>query len=130
KVIAAAKRVPANVVGDGTNTLMNLIVEKNELRKHVPHLYYRPINVNKALHERLNELGYTVDTILKKNEKVYLQTISNVSAGGEPVDVTSHLTPKQKEIAIRATKAIPGLAHSGVDMIVDDENGTGKILEL
>src|SRR5699024_9040355 len=37
---------------------------------------------------------------------------------------------KQKEIAIRATKAIPGLAHSGVDMIIDDEMGTGKILEL
>src|SRR5699024_659455 len=114
EIIAAAKRVPANVVGDGVNTIMNLIVKKNELRKHVPHLYYRPINVNKALHERLNSLGYTVDTVLDKNEKVYLQTISNVSAGGEPIDVTSDLTSKQKEIAICATKAIPGLAHSGV----------------
>jgi len=130
KVIAAAKRVPANVVGDGSNTIMDLIIEKNELRKHVPHLYYRPINVDKTLHERLSTLGYTVDTILKENEKVYLQTISNVSAGGEPIDVTPHLTSKQKEIAIRATKAIPGLAHSGVDMIIDDEMGTGKILEL
>lgn len=130
QVIAAAKRVPANVVGDGISTIMDLIIKKNELRKHVPHLYYRPINVNKALHERLNALGYTIDTVLEKNETVYLQTISNVSAGGEPVDVTADLTSEQQEIAIRATKAIPGLVHSGVDMIIDDENGTGKILEL
>ncbi|MEI3609581.1 ATP-grasp domain-containing protein [Pseudogracilibacillus sp. SO10305] len=130
EVIAAVKRVPANVVGDGVKTINELIKEKNDLRKKTPHLYYRAIVIDKAMHNKLKDYGLTVDSVLPEGKRIYLNTISNVSAGGEPIDFTDQITEKQKRIAIRANQAIPGLAHSGIDMIVNDTDGTGIILEL
>lgn len=130
EVLAAAHRRPANVIGDGRSTIAQLIEEKNELRKLTPHLYYRPILVNKQLHEMISKKGYTLDSVLNKGERLYLRTVSNISAGGDPVDVTNTLSERQREIAVEAVKAVPGLTHCGVDMIVDEENESGVILEL
>src|SRR5699024_5215725 len=65
-----------------------------------------------------------------KDTRVFLRTKSNLSAGGDSIDTTEDLTPELKQIAINAGKAIPGLAHYGVDMIVDLERNTGTILEV
>lgn len=129
EVIAAAKRLPANVVGDGQSTIIQLINRKNEYRKKIPHLYYRPIKVDNEVKENISNQGYTLDTILEKGERLFLRKVSNVSSGGDPIDVTSDLSEEQKKIAIRAVQAIPGLSHCGVDMIVNPQ-GYGTILEL
>lgn len=130
KVIAAANRIPANVIGDGHSTIAKLIEIKNEFRKQIPHLYYRPIKIDAEVRNIIADAGYSLDTILKKGERLFLRKVSNVSTGGDPIDYTDKLTKKQKEIAIAATNAIPGLTHCGVDMIVDEKNGTGVILEI
>src|SRR5699024_7728785 len=49
---------------------------------------------------------------------------------GEPIDYTDKLTNEQKEIAIKATKSIPGLIKCGVDMMIRERDKTGIVIEL
>lgn len=130
RVLGAMNRRPANVVGDGVHTIKELIDIKNNIRKMNPHLTSRLIKVDREIQTMLERLDYTLDTIPKKDELVFLREKSNLSTGGDAIDVTELLTPELEEIAINAGKAIPGLAHYGVDMIVDQENNTGVILEV
>jgi D-alanine-D-alanine ligase-like ATP-grasp enzyme len=130
KVIGAVNRIPANVTADGSHSIAQLIDQKNELRKQVPHLYNRPIKIDKELIRQLEQAGLTLDTVPQAGEKIYLKKVSNVSAGGDPVDVTDELTPTIKEIAVNAVKAVPGLVQCGVDMMVDDNRESGVIIEL
>src|SRR5699024_10851535 len=86
--------------------------------------------VDKEIERVLAEVGYTLDAIPKKNELVFLREKSNLSTGGDAVDVTEQLTPEISQIAVDAGKAIPGLSHFGVDMIVSDDRKEGVILEV
>lgn len=130
KVIAAANRVPAHIVGDGKRTIASLIQEKNYERGKNPNLRHRLIRLDSALNQYLESLGLTLDTVLNKNKLLTLREISNVSLGGEPVDYTELLTDEQKAIAEKATKSIPGLAQCGVDMMIDTESNRSVIIEL
>lgn len=130
KVLAAANRLPANVLGDGNQTIAQLIREKNELRKNVPHLYHRPIKMDLQVRQLIEQENYTLESILPKGKRVYLSKTSNVSTGGDPIDITNELTKNQRDIAIGASKAIPGLTHSGVDIIINKETGKTVVLEV
>lgn len=130
KVIAAFKKDPANVIGDGTNTIENLIRLKNEKRTKTPALKNRPIRVDRETNRLLTSNGYTMKSVPKKGEQVFLKTKNNVSAGGDSIDVTDELTSEICDIAIRAANAIPGLVQTGVDMMVDLKNNKGAVLEL
>lgn len=129
-VVGAFDRIPANVIGDGINTIETLIKFKIEERQKNPALYNRPIIVDKEVHNLLAAKGYTIKTVPKKGERVFLKTKNNVSSGGDSRDVTDELTDEIKNIAINATKAIPGLVQAGIDIIVDKENNKGVVLEI
>jgi D-alanine-D-alanine ligase-like ATP-grasp enzyme/acylphosphatase len=130
QVLGAANRRPANIVGDGIHTVQQLIRLKNKERKNIPHLYFRPIKLDKEVRHSIESAGYTLESIPKAGKRIYLRKISNVSAGGDPIDVTDQLTEQVKKIAIDAVKAVPGLVQCGVDMIIDPTFTKGVILEL
>lgn len=130
RVLGAMNRRPANVVGDGEHTVRELIHAKNAQRKLNPHLTSRLIKIDREVETLLEEKGYDLHSIPEKDELVYLREKSNLSTGGEAVDVTNQLTPELEKIAIDAGKAIPGLTHYGVDMIVSDDRKKGVILEV
>ncbi|MFD0952091.1 ATP-grasp domain-containing protein [Virgibacillus natechei] len=130
KVIGAVQRRSANVVGDGINTINKLIEAKNQFRKNIPHLYFRPIKVDSEVKKLIQAAGYSLDSIPKAGERIFLRKTSNITTGGDPIEVTSELTTEQRGIAINAVKAIPGLTHCGVDMIINKENDTSMVLEL
>lgn len=130
QVIAAFKKIPANVIGDGVHTIRKLIALKNEERTKTPALHNRPITIDKESDNLLKSSGYTLDSIPEKGNRIYLKTKNNVSSGGDPIDVTDELTEEMKTIAINASNAIPGLVQCGVDMMADLEKGTGVILEV
>ncbi|WP_026691447.1 ATP-grasp domain-containing protein [Alteribacter aurantiacus] len=119
KVIAAYNRLPANVIGDGVHTIEELIEEKNKQRKKNARLFSCLIEIDQETLEFIQKGGFTLDSIPNKGEKVLLKEKTNVSAGGDPIDVTDNLPKELKDIAVNAVKAIPGLFHGGVDIIVD-----------
>lgn len=130
KVVGAFKRDPASVRGNGIDNIEVLLRKKNEDRMKVPSLQNKPIKVNTETKNLLDKHGYTMKSVPKSNELIFLKTKNNVSSGGEAVDVTDELTEEMKEIAVSATKAIPTLVQAGVDMMIDKESNSGAVLEI
>lgn len=131
KVIGATNRVPANVEGDGVHTVEELIQKKNNDRQGNPYLKSKPIKVDYEIKVNLKESGYDLDSVLTDGEILGLRKVSNLSAGGDPLDYTDELTDEVKQIAVDGLNALPSIPHAGVDVIVDPEdNRRGHILEV
>ncbi|MED3655570.1 acylphosphatase [Heyndrickxia sporothermodurans] len=131
KVAGAIKRIPAHVIGNGVNTVRTLIGFKNKERVQNPRLISCLINIDQRMEDFIRKQGYTLDSILKPGEHLYLNQISNISKGGDPIGVTEELTDRIKNIAVQALHCIPGLTHGAVDLIIDNTNkNNAVVLEL
>ncbi|MFV8354400.1 cyanophycin synthetase [Flavobacterium sp. XS2P14] len=136
KLVAAAKRVPAHVVGDGTATIQELITTTNlDPRRGYGHEnVLTQIDVDRDTEDLLEKLGYTLATIPKVDEIVFLKSTANLSTGGTSVDVTDMMHPENIFLAERISRVI-GLDVCGVDIMAENltqplkENG-GVILEV
>ena len=136
KLVAAAKRVPAHVVGDGTATIQELITTTNlDPRRGYGHEnVLTQIDVDRDTEDLLEKLGYTLTTIPKVDEIVFLKSTANLSTGGTSVDVTDMMHPENIFLAERISRVI-GLDVCGVDIMAENltqplkENG-GVILEV
>lgn len=122
RVIAAYNRKPANITGDGNHTIEELIHLKNRERRKNARLNSCLIDIDREIIEFIQSAGYTLESVLPKDEEIYLREKSNVSIGGDPIDVTDELSDDIKQIAINALKAVPGLYHGGVDIIINEGN--------
>lgn len=129
EVLGIIKRIPANVIGDGSSTIMELIREKNKRRKNSPVLGSSTIKIDDELKTKLKDYDLTLDSILTKGRQVFLKTKNNISAGGDPIDITDEVSDEIKQIAIKACNSIPGLPHAGVDLLVN-EKGETVVLEV
>ncbi|MDO6451793.1 acylphosphatase [Oceanobacillus profundus] len=129
-VVGAIYRIPANVIGDGVNSIKQLLEKKLLERNKNPALFRRPIQIDKEMIDILNMQGYTLDNVPNNGERVNLKTKNNISAGGDPIDVTDELTEEVKMNAIKAIKSIPGLLQGGVDVLFNKQNKTGVVIEV
>ena len=136
KMVAAARRVPAHVVGDGELNLQELIDKENlDPRRGYGHEnVLTEINVDKDTNELLGKLGYTLETVPQKGEIVYLKSTANLSTGGTSIDVTDMVHPENVQMAERISRII-GLDVCGIDIMAENltqplkESG-GAILEV
>jgi cyanophycin synthetase len=136
KLVAAAKRVPAHVVGDGKNSIQQLIDITNiDPRRGYGHEnVLTEITIDRDSEDLLEKYGYTVETIPKKEEIVFLKSTANLSTGGTSVDVTDMMHPENIFLCERIARVI-GLDICGVDIMAENltqplkENG-GCILEV
>lgn len=136
RVVAAAQRVPANVKGDGINTIEKLIETENlDPRRGYGHEnVLTEITVDRDTTDLLEKLGYTLETIPKKGEIVYLKSTANLSTGGTSIDVTDMVHPENIFLSERISRVI-GLDVCGIDIMAENltqplkENG-GVILEV
>lgn len=136
KLVAAAKRVPAHVVGDGSHSIQALIdITNQDPRRGYGHEnVLTEITVDRDTTDLLEKLGYTLETVPKKDEIVYLKSTANLSTGGTSVDVTDMMHPENIFLAERISRII-GLDVCGIDIMAENltqplkENG-GVILEV
>ena len=121
KLVAAAKRVPGHVVGDGKSTIRQLVDKTNEdPRRGVGHeKVLTRLEFDHQAERLLAKLGYTQDTVPAEGEEVFLRSTANLSTGGTAIDVTDVIHPDNREMAIRTIKAI-GLDIGGVDFLTKD----------
>jgi glutamate--cysteine ligase len=119
KVRAIAFREPANVTGDGESTIVQLIDKKNDGRGTDYRYPLLKINIDDEVTRHLKSASLSADSVIKKGEKIYLRKNSNLSTGGDSIDVTDEMPDFYKEIAVRAAKAA-GLKIAGVDIIIKD----------
>ena len=125
RFLAATNRVPANVVGDVVRTIEQLIEMKNADPNRVSKKggYMRPlfhIEIDAPLKQYLEKHGKTIEDVPAKDEHVQLRGNSNLSTGGDSIDVTDEVHQSVKDIAVRAVRAIPGLPYAGLDFMTRD----------
>ncbi len=136
KLIAAAKRTPACVMGDGKLTVQQLIDEVNtDPRRGYGHeKVLTAIKVDEMTLNILKERNIGLDDVLPKDETLYLKSTANLSTGGTATDVTDLVHPYNVFMAERIARII-GLDICGIDIMAPDlttpikENG-GSILEV
>jgi cyanophycin synthetase len=121
ELVAAAKRVPGHVTGDGKNSVEQLVDIVNEdPRRGVGHeKVLTRLEFDYQAERLLEKLGYDRDTVPKKDEVVYLRSTANLSTGGTSIDVTDVMHPDNRDMAIRAIRAID-LDIGGVDFLTRD----------
>ena len=121
ELIAVSKRVPGHVVGDGEKTIAALVEEVNsDPRRGVGHeKVLTRLEFDQQAERLLAKLGYTEDTVPAAGETVFLRSTANLSTGGTAIDVTDTVHPDNREMAVRAVKAI-GLDVGGVDFLTID----------
>lgn len=136
KFIAAAKRIPAFITGDGVNSADFLIhqINKEPLRGDGHESSLTKITFDQDTFTQLEKYGYTYASIPAKGEIIFLKSTANLSTGGTAVDVTDDVHPENKFLAERVAKII-GLDICGIDIMTDSieeplQNNGGVILEI
>ncbi len=122
KFLAAIYRVPANVQGDGIHGIKDLIELKNKDPRrgsgHKKSLV--KIKIDGIVKDYLKKQGKKLSSVPNKDEIVYLRPNSNISTGGDSIDVTDLVNPEVKKLAVKVIKSIPGLAYGGIDYLTKD----------
>lgn len=136
RVVAASRREPAHVIGDGTHTVKELIdIANTDPRRsdgHATTLSFIPLNsVSLGV---LADQGFTPESVPQANLRVLIRRNGNLSTGGTATDVTDLVHP---EVAARAVDAarVVGLDIAGVDVVALDiarplEDLGGVIVEV
>ena len=118
KLVAAALRTPARVIGDGKSTIEKLIEEVNKHPKrgygHEKVLTY--ITVDEMTLTILKNKKLTLKSILKKDEILNLKDTANLSTGGTSEDVTDLVHPYNVFMCERIARII-GLDICGIDIM-------------
>jgi cyanophycin synthetase len=121
KLVAAARREPANVIGDGQSTVQKLIDKVNEdpRRSDGHSTSLSLIKIDAVALGVLLAQGMTPDTIPPVGKKVLVRRNANLSTGGTAADVTDEVHPDVARHAIEAARVV-GLDIAGVDMVAQD----------
>jgi len=121
ELVAVAKRVPGHVRGDGKSTITALIDEINEdPRRGIGHeKVLTRLELDRPALELLALAGFDADTVLPEGEIFYLRNTANLSTGGTAIDLTDVVHPDNREMAVRAIRAV-GLDVGGVDFLTAD----------
>jgi cyanophycin synthetase len=121
KLVAAALRTPACVIGDGTSTIQQLIdeVNKDPRRGYGHENVLTEITVDAITEKILREKELTLDSVIPKGEKLFLKDTANLSTGGTAEDVTDIVHPYNVFMAERIAKII-GLDICGIDVMTTD----------
>jgi len=128
KFIAATRRRPASVLGDGTLSIRELIDKKNDDRGRI----HKQIKLDTMELRELSRLGYSPDSIPKDGERVYLRATTNIHTGGDAIDATDDVTPEEIARIEETARKIPGAAVIGMDVLLPRAEGDHdlRVIEL
>ncbi|MCQ8263529.1 bifunctional glutamate--cysteine ligase GshA/glutathione synthetase GshB [Streptococcus suis] len=121
KCEAVLLRVAANVEGDGSSTIRELVEQKNQdpLRGRDHRSPLEIINLGDIELLMLEQQGYTPDTVLPEGIQAFLRGNSNISTGGDSIDMTDQMDESYKQLAADMATAM-GAWACGVDLIIPD----------
>ncbi len=136
KMVAAARREPPLVVGDGKSTVRQLVDKVNaDPRRGDGHATsLTKIRFDEIALARLREQGFEAESVPAKGARVVLRNNANLSTGGTATDVTDDVHPEVAARAVMAAQMV-GLDVCGVDVVVESvlkplEEQNGGIVEV
>lgn len=136
RLVAAARRDPPFVIGDGELTVRQLVAKVNEDPRrgegHATSL--TKIRLDEIALARLEMQGLAPETVPERGRRVVLRNNANLSTGGTATDVTDEVHPAVAERAIAAAQMV-GLHVCGVDVVCESvmrplEEQGGGIVEV
>ena len=121
RMVAASERVLPYVIGDGANSIRDLIAHENRnpLRGEGHEKPLTKIRVDAEVTTHLEHAGMTLDTVPARDQHVTLSHRSNLSIGATAHDVTDKVHPSIARMCERAARLI-GLDVCGVDLVIPD----------
>uniref|UniRef100_UPI0025DB6BB3 cyanophycin synthetase n=1 Tax=Rhodoferax sp. OV413 TaxID=1855285 RepID=UPI0025DB6BB3 len=136
RLVAAARRDPPKVVGDGKHTIAELVAQVNaDPRRGSGHsTSLTKIRFDEIAKATLATQGFNSDSVPAKGQRVNLRNNANLSTGGSATDVTDDVHPEVAARAIAAAHMV-GLDICGVDVVCDSilrslEEQGGGIVEV
>ncbi|MGL4407904.1 MAG: cyanophycin synthetase [Zoogloea sp.] len=136
QLVAAARRDPPLVVGDGVRTIRQLVEHVNsDPRRGTGHATsLTKIRFDDIALATLEKQGLNAESVPPKGQRVILRNNANLSTGGTATDVTDDVHPEVAARAIAAAKNI-GLDICGVDVVCESvleplEDQHGGIVEV
>ena len=130
ELIAATRRTPGRVIGDGVHSIRQLVDTVNQdPRRGVGHeKVMTRIELDAQADLMMARQGFTADSVPAAGQEVLLRSTANLSTGGTATDVTDVIHPDNREMAVRAVTAI-GLDVGGVDFLCPDITESYKAAE-
>ncbi len=118
ELVAATRRTPGHVVGDGAHTITELIdIVNRDPRRGVGHeKVLTRIELDGQAVQMLDRAGLSAESVPDAGRVVFLRSTANLSTGGTATDVTDIIHPDNRDMAVRAVRAI-GLDVGGVDFL-------------
>lgn len=116
EVVAAAIRQPAEVIGDGSHSINELIAAQSRRRQAATD-GESSIPVDEETLRCLKDAGFELDSILPEGQRLTVRRTANLHTGGTLEDVTERLHPELKEAAVRAARALD-IPVVGLDLLV------------
>lgn len=136
KMIAAAERIPAHVIGDGVSRIEELVrrVNSDPERGEDHEKALTKIIIDPVVLMCLARRDLTLDTVPAQGEVVYLRDSANLSTGGIAEDVTDGVHPDNIQMVEYAAKIV-GLDIAGIDLVLEDigisfREQNGAIIEV
>jgi len=120
QLVAAARREPPLVVGDGTRSVRELVEQVNrDPRRGEGHATsLTKIRFDDIALATLARQGYAADTVPPRGARIILRNNANLSTGGTATDVTDDVHPELAARAVAAAQMI-GLDICGIDVVCD-----------
>ncbi|KAA0112247.1 N-acetylglutaminylglutamine synthetase [Mycolicibacterium sp. P1-5] len=118
KVVAAALRKPAAIVGTGKHTVRELIETQSRRRAAATGGESR-IPLDEVTEATVAESGWSLDDVLPEGEQLRVRKTANLHQGGTIHDVTAIVHPELRRVGVLAAEAI-GIPVTGIDLLVPD----------
>ncbi len=136
KLVAAARRDPPHVIGDGVHTVRKLVEQVNsDPRRGDGHATsLTKIRFDDVALRRLALQGLDAESVPPQGTRVVLRNNANLSTGGTATDVTDDVHPEVAAQAVAAAQMV-GLDIAGVDVVCEtlqkplEEQG-GAVIEV
>ncbi len=136
RLVAAARRDPPHVIGDGVRSVRQLVDETNsDPRRGSGHATsLTRIRFDDIALARLALQGLDADSVPAQGTRIVLRNNANLSTGGSATDVTDEVHPELAARAVAAARMI-GLDIAGIDIVCEtmqkplEEQG-GAVVEI
>ncbi|MGY6273618.1 cyanophycin synthetase [Achromobacter denitrificans] len=135
-LVAASRRDPPQVTGDGQQTIRQLVdqVNADPLRGDGHATSLTKIRFDDIALATLRKQGFDADSVPPSGTLIFLRNNANLSTGGSATDVTDEVHPEMAARAVSAARMI-GLDICGVDVVAESvlyplEDQHGGVVEV
>lgn len=122
-LVAATKRTPAHVVGDGATNILDLVTRKNQDRG----VLHKKLMLDQTSIDYLYKQGFTTESIPDRGHIAFLRGNANHATGGDVIDATDSLQEDEVLEIENVVSAIPGLRLVGVDVLLSRHEAGNRL---